>query len=81
MELFTIIEDAAAIVRGNGGVFKQSKVYHRGGRVFVGHSGGFLRVTARFGDTWGTSNPNVKVVDMSGDIQGLSIEGEPRWTA
>lgn len=80
MELFTIIDEATAIIRAPKGVYKQVKVYHRGGRVFVGHSGGFLRITAQFGNQWGTSHPDVKVVDISQDIPGMFVTGEPRWT-
>lgn len=66
MQLFTIIDDATAIIRQANGVYKQAKVYHRDGRVFVGHAGGFIRVTAKFHEAWGTSNPNVKVEALDG---------------
>jgi len=78
MELFTIIDDATAILKQGNGVYKQAKVYHRGGRVFVGHGGGFVRVTARFGETWGTSSPNVKVVGLDGSGI-ITATGEPRF--
>jgi len=66
MDLFTIIEDAQAIVRLPKGVHKQVKVYHRTGRIYVAHGGGFVCVTAKFGDAHGTSHPDVKVVDIDG---------------
>ena len=81
MQLFTIIDDATAIIRQANGVYKQAKVYHRGGRVFVGHSGGFLRVTANFGGTWGTSNPNVKVEALEGDGIDAATNKEPSFKA
>lgn len=81
MELFTIIDDATAIVKQANGVYKQAKVYHRGGRVFVGHSGGFLRVTAKFDRTWGTSNPNVKVEAIEGAGILIKDNREPSYGA
>lgn len=81
MDLFTIIEDGVAIIRAPKGVFKQAKVYQRGGRVFVGHSGGFIRVCAKFGDTFGTSHPDIKVIDL--EVPGMVLKGnsEPRMAA
>lgn len=81
MQLFHEIPDAAAIVRQKGGVFKQAKVFHRNGRLYVGAAGGFVRICAKFGDTWGTSAPNVSVVDISQDVPGMFVTGEPRYTA
>jgi hypothetical protein len=64
MQLFTVIEDVPVIVRVKGGVFKQCKLYHRDKRLYVGISGGFVRVEAKFGETNGTSNPNITVIDI-----------------
>lgn len=75
MDLFTVIEDGVAIVRAPKGVFKQVKVYSRGGRVFVPHAGGFIRVCAKFGDTFVTSHPDIKVMEM--EAPGLDVSGEP----
>ena len=82
MDLFHQIEDAEAIVRLKGGVHKQLKLYRRRDRIFIGISGGYLRVCAKFGDTWGTANPSINVIDMTDHVPGLSLaEGrEPRWT-
>lgn len=80
MDLFSVIDDAVAIVRTSGGVFKQTKVFRRAERIFVQHGSGFLRVTAKFGDTWGTSHPSTKVVDIEGEGIDLS-RGEPRYRA
>lgn len=84
MDLFHRIDDAQAIMRVKGGVFKQAELYRRGGTVYVKAAGGFVRVCAKFGDTWGTSNPGVNVLDMSQDVPGLFVGNDgkqaPRWT-
>lgn len=78
MQLFHKIEGAIAIVRGKGGVHKQVDMYARGERVFIPHSGGYIRVCAKFGSEWGTANPDVKVLEFEGD--GISDNrGEPRY--
>lgn len=66
MELFSVIEDAIAIVRYPGGVHKQVKMYHRGETVYIAHSGGFVRIVQRFGKETElmTANPNIKVIDF-----------------
>lgn len=81
MELFSLVDDAAAIVRMPKGVLKQTKVYHRGSTVYVPHAGGFVRVTAMFGtDPFTTSHPDIKVVEIEGP--GISIDrGAPRYDA
>lgn len=71
--MFTIIEDGIAILRAPKGVYRQSKVYHWRGRVYVAYGSGFLRITAKFGDSWGTSHPDVKVVEI--DADGVSVDG------
>lgn len=65
MQLFTKIDDGLAIVRLKGSLYKQLPIYHREGKVFIGISGGFLRITDKF-DTYGTANPDIKVVDIEG---------------
>lgn len=82
MQLFHRIDDAECIIRAKGGVFRQAELYRRGERVYVKAAGGFVRVCAQFGETWGTSNPGVNVVDMPSRVAGLSTPsgGEPRWT-
>lgn len=79
MDLFHKIEGAVAIVRHKGGVLKQSDMYARGERVFIPHSGGYLRVTAEFGGEFGTVNPNIKVLEFEAD--GVELKGgkEPRY--
>lgn len=81
MQLFTKIDDAAAIISLPGGVQKQVEMYQRGGRVYVAAKGGFIRVCCKFGDTCGTSNPNIKVIDF--EAAGVIAEGmkEPAFNA
>jgi hypothetical protein len=78
MDLFTQIDDAKAIVRIKGLILKQVDVYHRRGRVYVPHSGGFVRVTAKFGDTYGTAHPSIKVDEIEGAGIDLTTT-EPRY--
>lgn len=81
MDLFHEIPDAEAVLRVANGVYKQSKVFHRGNRVFVQGGGGFVRVCCCFGEEWGTSHPKIKVIDISQDVPGLFVDKEPRYTA
>jgi hypothetical protein len=82
VDLFHQIEDAEAIVRLKGGVYKQTKLFRRGSRIFVQHGGGFARICARWDNEWGTSVPQLKVIGMTEHVPGLSTpaDGEPRWT-
>lgn len=75
MDLFTQVEDGVAILRAPNGVFKQTKIFTRGGRVYVPHGGGFIRVCAAFNGMHTTSHPSVKVVEM--EAEGLDLTGEP----
>lgn len=56
MERFHLIDDAAAILVSKG-VFRQVKVYQRGGALFAGYGAGFIRLY----DKRGTSLPNVSL--------------------
>lgn len=54
MNQFTIVDDASVILREKG-VYKQSKVYRLGDRLFAGYgSSGFIALLANDG----TSSPN-----------------------
>lgn len=79
MFTFHRIEDAVAIIRLKGGIFKQVNVYHRNGKVYVAYGSGFVRLYSKFGEVWGTSNPNVSVVDISQDVPGLFVIGQPKY--
>jgi hypothetical protein len=65
MKLFTEIPDAIAILRLPKGVFKQSKVFGRGDRLYVAGGGGFVEI--RYADHDGqfvTTHPAIKVVEF-----------------
>lgn len=81
MNLFHKIDDAIAIVRLKGSVLKQTDMYARGDRVFIPHSGGFLRVTAEFGGEFGTVNPDIKVLEFEAAGVELKMGKEPRYVA
>lgn len=76
MELFHRIDNAQAIVRLKGGVFKQAELYHRGEAVYVKASGGFVKLAAAWDGKWGTSSPSVNVVDIQQDVPGLFVYPE-----
>jgi hypothetical protein len=65
MDLFHRIDDAQAIVRAKGGVFKQAELYRRSDRLYVKSGGGFLRIEGSTGNGgWGTSSPSVTVLEL-----------------
>lgn len=55
-DLFHVIDDAAAILRGKSGVWRQAKVYRFGleDHLFAGYGTGFVRLYADHG----TSRPD-----------------------
>lgn len=79
MNLFHKIEGAVAIVR-RGPVYEQSDVYARGGQFFISHSGGFIRVGAPFGDSYGTGHPDIKVLEIEGIDIALPKGTAPTYT-
>ncbi|QIG74341.1 hypothetical protein EVC08_029 [Rhizobium phage RHph_N65] len=58
MERFHIIEEGAAILVSKG-VYRQAKVYQRGGALFAAYGSGFIRLYRN-----GTSLPNVRCEDV-----------------
>jgi hypothetical protein len=42
--LFSLIEDKQAIIRNKRGVYRQVKLYQRNDELYVGASGGFVRL-------------------------------------
>jgi len=60
MELFTIIDDAFAIMHGNG-VYKQAKLYRRGKRIYAAHGAGFIGLRT----DGATSIPNARWEELS----------------
>ena len=71
MNRFHIIEDAAVILRGKKGVYRQAKVYARGDQVFAGYGAGFVRLT-RGGST---GNPDVTWIDLEADGVVIGANG------
>lgn len=79
MDQLYVIDDAQAFIRLPRGIHKQVPMYARGKRVFVPHSGGYVRICAGFGsDGWGTSCPNVRVIDFT-PVPGLDMDREPSY--
>lgn len=66
MKPFTLIDDGLAVVRKPKGVFVQTKLYHRDGKIFINAAGGFVRICAKFDDTYTTSHPDYKVLELEG---------------
>lgn len=79
MQLFHIIEEGIVIIRGKGGVYRQSKVYRRGEKVYAYHAGGFIELMGMRA----TSSPHVSWLDIEAD--GVTIDkpgtygGGPKW--
>lgn len=85
MDLFTVIDDALAIVRYPKGVLKQVKLYHRKTRVFIPHSGGFVQVRGKEtgSEMYYTSHPDIRLVEYQ--AEGMETVRELgtshlRWT-
>jgi hypothetical protein len=75
LQPFTLVEDGIAILRLKNGVHKQVKVYHRGGKLFVPMSGGFVRIVPqRWDDYFATGHPDAKVLEIEGE--GITIDGK-----
>lgn len=70
--------DGFAFVRLPRGVFKELPLFARGGRVYVPHSGGYVRVCANLSDGWATSHPDVRVLDFT-PVPGLDMSREPSF--
>lgn len=65
MDRFHLIDDAAAILVSKG-VYRQVKVYQRGGALFAAHGSGFIRLYKN-----GTSLPTVRCEEV--DVPGWHI--------
>lgn len=72
---FMLVEDGIVILRLKSGVQKQVKPYHRNGKLYVPHSGGFVRIVpTRWDDYWATAHNDAKVLEIEGE--GISINGK-----
>lgn len=69
MERFTIIEDAAVILLGKKGIYRQAKVYRRDGKIYAAYGGGFIRLI----QGGSTTNPDIRYQDFEGDGIELSV--------
>lgn len=84
MNVFTVIDDALALLRLPNGIYKEVKVYARQTRVYVPHGGGYVQVKGKYQSVeYSTSHPNVKVIEL--DVPGLEHVkhvgyDEPRYT-
>jgi hypothetical protein len=76
MNLFHRIDDAQAIIRAKGGVFKQVELYRRNDRLYVKNGGGFLRIEGSNSMGWDTSSPSVSVLQLPDDI---GIDFGAKW--
>jgi hypothetical protein len=65
MERFHEIPDGAAILVTRAGVYRQVKIFRRGGEVYAGHGTGFLRLFKG----GGTSTPHIRYAGL--DLAGL----------
>jgi hypothetical protein len=63
MERFHIVDDAAVILRGRKGVYRQAKVYRRGEDVFAQVGFGYVRLLARNG----TTDPSISWLDIEAE--------------
>jgi hypothetical protein len=64
MERFHEIADGAAILVSKAGIYRQVKVFSRGGEVYAGHGTGFIRLFRN----GGTSTPHIRyaALDLAG---------------
>lgn len=69
MDLFHVIEDVQIITRSKG-VYKQTKVYRRGDKLYAGHGSGFIMLRAN----GGTSHPDVAWVELDAN-DSIRLEG------
>lgn len=60
------VEGARAFLRGKFGVYREVDVYRRGEHLYVPYGKGFLRIINMWAGQWGTSHPNVKVIELEG---------------
>ncbi|TPN26601.1 hypothetical protein FKO01_25335 [Mesorhizobium sp. B2-3-3] len=64
MERFHEIPDGAAILVTKAGVYRQVKIFSRGGEVYAGHGTGFIRLFKN----GGTSTPTIRYAGL--DLAG-----------
>jgi len=81
MERFHIIDDGVAILRIRGKVWRQTKIYHREGRIYAAYGGGFIQLMKYSG----TSDPGVSCQGVEGPgvsiVNNLPIYTQPKKKA
>ena len=68
MERFHEIADGAAILVTKAGVYRQVKLFSRGGEVYAGHGTGFIRLFRN----GGTSTPHIRYAGL--DLAGAKAD-------
>lgn len=75
IQLFSQVDEADAIIRLKRGIHKQVKVYHRAGKLYIPHSGGYIRIVPQLWDeSFSTGHPDVKVLEIEGP--GISVKNK-----
>lgn len=77
MERFTLIEDAAVILLGKKGVYRQAKLYRRADKIYAAYGGGYIRLL----QGGSTTNPDVRYQDFEGDGVAQNLTGAPVFKA
>lgn len=68
-QLFHVIDDCTAILCCNG-VYRQVKCYERGGSLYAGWPGGFVKLYARNH----TSRPKVSLLEVVNENPNVTIK-------
>lgn len=71
MDIFSLIDDAECVTFSRG-IYRQTQLYRRGKRIYAKHAGGFIRICLRFGETWPTSVPGVKVIALPEEYHAMA---------
>ena len=74
MHRFTIIDDGAAILFSRG-VYRQAKIFHRGGEVYAAYGGGFIKLVGG----GGTTAPTVSWHGVEGTGLTEGANGKPKF--
>lgn len=84
MELFHIIDDAVAIIKTKGGVYRQVKVYRRADAVYVSFGSGFIKLMSYtdgmpgYAGHGSTSCPHVSWIELD-SVNIKMIGSVPKW--
>lgn len=78
MLLFHKIEGGVAIVRSKSLMY-QHDLYARGDQIFIKRGAGFIRITNKFGERYGTVLPDTSVDELEGEGVILKGKDAPRY--